>query len=221
MMQNYYDHGKLISAAPDVFLVDRQISARIGQSFWSRGPSLSSQFTAADFPSLKPVPGIRDEDYASVLQASIELTQILHNAHAILYSSTKKTLTMVYDGDYSRYLDDFLVATTSWHAKWIDIQASQKIKSTLLLTYEYICLYVNAFSFQAVLTRTAAPQRSMPRRQWTCKRPLTDLFSRGISSSPDGRYVFEAISAAKKLLGQMNGLDPQQVICHLPLRYYL
>lgn len=210
-------------AAPDVFLVDRQISARLGQSFWSRGPSLSSQFTAEDFPSLKPVPGIRDEDYASVLQSNIELTQILHNAHAILYSSTQKTLTMVYDGDYARYLDDFLGATTSWHAKWTKIHASHKIKSTLLLTYEYICLYVNAFSFQAVLTRTTAPQRSMPKRhwQWTRKRPLDDIFSRGISSSPDGRYVFEAISAAKKLLGLMNGLDPQQVICHLPLRFYL
>lgn len=208
-------------AALDVFLVDRQISARLGQSFWSRGPSLSSQFTAADFPSLKPVPGTMDEDYASVLQANIELTQILHNAHAILYSSTKKTLTMVYDGDYSRYLDDFLGATTSWHAKWIDIQASKKMKSTLLLTYEYICLYINAFSFQAVLTRTAAPQRSMPKRQGTRDRPMADLFSRGISSSPDGRYVFEAISAAKKLLSLMNGLDPQRVICHLPLRFYL
>lgn len=201
--------------------MDRQISARIGQSFWSRGPSLSSQFTAADFPSLKQIPGIREEDYASVLQANIELTQILHNAHAILYSSTQKTVTMIYDGDYSRYLDDFLVAITSWHAKWIDVQASQKVKSTLLLTYEYICLYVNAFSFQAVLTRTAAPQRPMAIRQRNPKRDLTDLFSRGISSSPDGRYVFEAISAAKKLLTQMNGLDPQRIICHLPLRYYL
>lgn len=201
--------------------MDRQISARIGQSFWSRGPSLSSKFTAADFPSLKPVPGTRNEDYAYVLQANIELTQILHNAHAILYSSTQRTLTMVHDGDYSRYLDDFLVATSSWHAKWSDIQASQKVKSTLLLTYEYICLYINAFSFQAVLTRTAAPRRSIPRRQESYRRPLTDLFSRGISTSPDGRYVFEAISAAKKLLAQMNGLNPLRVIRYLPLRFYL
>lgn len=201
--------------------MDRQISARLGQSFWSRGPSLSSQFTAADFPSLRPIPGIRDEDYASVLQSNIELTQILHNAHAILYSSTQKTLTMVYDGDYARYLDDFLGATKNWHTKWIGLGASHEIKSTLLLTYEYIRLYVNVFSFQAVLTRTTAPQRSMSKRQWTRERPLDDLFSRGISSSPDGRYVFEAISAAKKLLGLMNGLDPQRVICHLPLRFYL
>lgn len=208
-------------ASLDVFLVDRQISARLGQSFWSRGPSLSAQFTADDFPSLKPVPGISNEDYASVLQANIELTQILHNAHAILYSSTQKTLSMVYDGDYSRYLDDFLGATTNWHAKWGDVQASHKIKTTLLLTYEYVCLYVNAFSFQAVLTRTAAPQRSMPKRQWNFKRGLANLFSSGISSTADGRYVFEAISAAKKLLGLMNSLNPQRVICHLPLRYYL
>lgn len=165
--------------------------------------------------------GFRDDDYASVLQANIELTQILHNAHTILYSSTQRTVTMVHDGDYSRYLDDFLGATTSWHAKWIDVQASHKVKSTLLLMYEYVCLYVNAFSFQAVLTRTAAPRWSIPKQPRTCKQPLADLFAGGIMSSPDGPYVSEAISAAKKLLGLMNDLDPQQVICHLPLRYYL
>lgn len=61
----------------------------------------------------------------------------------------------------------------------------------------------------------------MPKKQWNSKRSLANLFSSGISSTADGWYVFEAISAAKKLLGLMNSLDPQRVTCHLPLRYYL
>lgn len=88
-------------------MADRQISVRLGQSFWSRGPSLNSNFTAKDFPSLQPHPDGDSEDYASMLQASMELTQILHNAHAVLYSSKSRTMAMVLEGNYARYLDDF------------------------------------------------------------------------------------------------------------------
>ncbi|KAI8634157.1 C6 transcription factor [Xylariaceae sp. FL1651] len=204
-----------------IYLMDRQISVRLGQSFWSRGPSLSSPFTAKDFPSIRPGPNMGGDDYASVLQATLELTQILHNAHAILYSSKTRTLTMIYDGDYSRYLDDFQRAATNWHASWNNIQVSHKIKTVLLLMYEYTCLYVNAFSFQAALTRMSTPQPSAQSQQRTSKRALADLFACGILSCPDGRYVYDAISAAMNLLNLMNGLDPQRVLCYLPSRYHL
>ncbi|OJD32323.1 alpha-ketoglutarate-dependent-dichlorophenoxyacetate dioxygenase [Diplodia corticola] len=205
-----------------VFLADRQISARLGQSFWSRGPSLSSQFTAKDFPSLRP--GGRsgrddEEDYASALHATIDLTQILHNAHATLYSSPSRTLAMIHDGDYARYLDDLLRATDTWHSTWATMHASHKVKSTILLTYEYIRLYITAFSFQAVLTRSSsAPRRDAPHPD---HRPLATLFSRGIAASPDGRYISDAIGSAIGLLRLFTGLDPHAIIRFLPSRYYL
>ncbi|KAH6886347.1 C6 transcription factor [Thelonectria olida] len=173
------DHRRLIWAF--VYIADRQISVRLGQSFWSRGPSLSSKFTSKDFPSLEPILGVENEDYVSVLQATLELTQILYNAHLILYSSTQKTLAMISEGDYARYLDDFVRAASAWHTVWNDIQVPHAIKSTLLLMYEYTCLYVNAFSFQAVQN---------------IKRPLADLFSRGIMSSPDGRFSAGAFQSS-------------------------
>lgn len=196
-------------------MADRQISVRLGQSFWSRGPSLAAKFTAQDFPTLQPGPDNENEDYASVLQASMELVQILHNAHAILYSSKERTLAMVYEGHYARYLDDFRIAATTWHSTWSGLSVSPRIKSTLLIMYEYISLYTNAFSFQAVLTRASdkGKQRS--------KQLFAGLLSHGIMTSPDGRYIFDAISAAMNLLSLMNGLDPRQVVCYLPSRYYL
>lgn len=199
-----------------IYLADRQISVRLGQSFWSRGPSLSTCFTAKDFPSLQPAAedAEKTEDYASALQATLELTQILHNAHVILYSSPDRTLAMVHDGDYSRYLDDFQRAATTWHSTWKSISLSPKIKSTLSLQYEYLCLYANAFSFQAVLTRTSASRRH-------ANQSFADIFSRGIMLSPEGRYIFDAISAATKILTLMNGLDPGEETCYLPSRYYL
>ncbi|KAF4467423.1 C6 transcription factor [Fusarium albosuccineum] len=213
------EHKRLVWAF--VYMADRQISVRLGQSFWSRGPSLSSHFTAKDFPSLKPVAGVKDDNYASVLHSSLELTQILYNAHLILYASTERTLAMISDGDYARYLDDFVRAVTVWHTTWKDIQVSHKVKSTLLIMYEYIRLYVNAFSFQAVITRASNVQTSSQGTHQTSKRLLAELFSRGIMSSPDGKFIFDAIEAAMNLLKLMNNLDPRHVLCYLPSRYYL
>lgn len=39
--------------------------------------------SAEYFPSMRPVPGVQD-DFASLLQAYAEITQILQNAHDVL-----------------------------------------------------------------------------------------------------------------------------------------
>ncbi|KAL4938809.1 hypothetical protein BDV06DRAFT_200122 [Aspergillus oleicola] len=199
-----------------IWMADRQISVRLGQSFWSRGPSHTSNFTANDFPSLQPCPETDNEDYASLLQATMEVVQIMHNAHAVLYSSKERTLAMVYDSHYARYLDDFKTAISMWHATWSNLNLSHKMKSTLMIMYEYICLYTNAFSFQAVLTRASASSDKS-----ATKRPFSEVFSNGIMLSPDGRFVFDALNAATNLLSLISGLDPQNVVCYLPSRYYL
>lgn len=204
----------------DIFMADRQVSVRLGQSFWSRGPSLAAKFTAQDFPTLQPRQENNHEDYASILQASMELVQILHNAHAILYSSKDRTLAMVYEGNYARYLDDFRISAVTWHSTWSELQVSPGIKSTLFILYQYISLYTNAFSFQAVLTR-ASHKRNSTTQQQPSKRLTEGVLSNGIMATPDGRYIFDAINAAMNLLTLMNGLDPQQVVCYLPSRYYL
>lgn len=198
----------------------------MGQSFWSRGPSNGARFVAQDFPSLQPRLETNNEDYASVLQGTTELIQILHNAHAILYASKDRTLAMIYDGQYSRYLDDFRAAARTWHSAWSNIAVSSKVQTTLLIMYEYICLYTNAFSFQAVITRAASaadPRLSSHKeqQQQQSRKPFAELLSHGIMSSPDGRFIFDAFSAARNLLSLMNSLDPQTVLCYLPSRYYL
>lgn len=149
----------------------------------------------------------------------MELTQIMHNVQAILYASPKRTLAMVHDGDYSRYLDDFQRAVMNWHTTWGDLSVSPKLKRSLCLVYEYLCLYVNAFSFQAVLTRMATSiQSSM---QNPSSRPSIKPFGKGIMTSPDGRYVWDAITAATNTLKLMTEFNPQQELCYLPYRYYL
>ena len=186
---------------------------RLGQSFWSRGPSLSSHFTADDFPSLKPEPGDL-HDYASVLQANLELVQVLPNAHLILYASPERTNTLINNGDYARYLDDFLSSATSWHTAWQRLDDPRDINAAVLLTYEYVCLYVNAFAFQAVIARSIKHRKGNDLLN-------ADLFPRGSMSSPDGLYVTGAIAAATKLLQRLTGLHPQEQFQYLPSRFFL
>lgn len=208
-----------------VYLTDRQISARLGQAFWSRGPAPGSRLTADDFPSLKPTPGVTTEDLSGVLQATIELTQILHNAHGILYSSTTRTLDMIYQGDYARYLDDFQRAASVWYESWCGIAVRSDIRNTLLIMYEYICIYVNAFSLQAVLTRAASSRQPGSRR--AAPRAVVghhdpeDVFRRGIMSTWDGQYIFNASNAARKLLGLINDPHTRHRLCHMPSRYLM
>ena len=133
--------------------------------------------------------------------------------------SLDRTMAMVLEGNYARYLDDFRTSATTWHSAWNSIAVSTKTKTTLMIMYEYICLYTNAFSFQAVLTRNSMPHGTS--KEQFNKRLSTNIFSQGIMLSPDGRYIFDAIGAAMNLLGLMNSLDPCQVIRYLPSRYYL
>ncbi|KAK0388201.1 hypothetical protein NLU13_4446 [Sarocladium strictum] len=202
-----------------VYFADRQISVRLGQSFWSRGPSIAYRLTAKDFSTLQPkAPG--DEDFASMLQAKLEVTQILNNAHDILYSARVRTLALVFAGDYIRYLDDFQNAAIGWHTAWENVPMSPRIRNSLLLMYEYTCLYVNAFSFQAILTRTSSRNRAQNGARER-RNSSVDPFPRGIMPTPEGRYVFDAIMAAKKILGIMGRMNPTDELRFLPSRFYL
>jgi hypothetical protein len=203
-----------------VYLADRHISVRLGQSFWSRGPSLSSQFTADDFPSLKPRSGDL-YDHSAILQANLDLVQILYNAHLILYASAERTQALIKDGDYARYLDDFLGAAAMWMTTWRRLDNSSVVPNSVFITYEYVCLYVNAFSFQAVVARSVKDPRSHPKTHATNDISLEEGFHRSTLSLPDGLYINGAIRAATKLLERLTSLDPHSEVQYLPSRFFL
>lgn len=125
-------------------------------------------------------------------------------------------LALIFNGDYSRYLDDFQNSAANWHSTWSTMEFTTGIKATLLLMYEYLCLYVNAFSLQAVLTRLHTTKKSSQE-----KVSFGEAFPHGIMSSPDGRFVFDAVSAARTTLKIMIGLHPKNQLYYLPSRYYL
>lgn len=192
----------------------------MGQSFWSRGPSLSTKLTAKDFSSLQPR-SKDDDDYASILLSTVELTQLLHNVHDVMYSSRSRTLSMIFTGDYNRYLDDFHKGLLLWSSTWDGLDISAKLRSTLTLMREYLNLYTNAFSFQAVITRSSDRIRSVAGTQPRKQPTRHNLFPGGVMASPDGRYIFDAVRSSKIILQTFNAMEPDMYLRYMPFRYYL
>ncbi|KAF4485172.1 hypothetical protein CGGC5_v008571 [Colletotrichum fructicola Nara gc5] len=195
------------------YLSDRQISIRMGQAFWSRGPALSARFTADDFPSLQPR-YTSGEDFASLLQAQVELTTLFGNAHDILFASKQRTGELMTRGDYTKYIDDASRAIVAWDLVWNGLKCSQHLKSCLKMMEKYLRLYVNAFAFQAVLYRASA--------SGTQEVTKSACFPHSAMASPDARHVYEAVDAAEALLRiAIEDIDAEKYLRFMPARFYL
>lgn len=94
------------------YISDRQISIRLGRAFWSRGPGPLTTLRKEDFPMLAPA-GPTDEDYASIFQATLELTLLFSNVHDVLYSNPGNSMRSHLAGGYIKYIDDFRSAIVS------------------------------------------------------------------------------------------------------------
>jgi len=119
-----------------------------------------------------------------------------------------------------RYIDDFRVALRSWHSNWGMFTCSPPLKASLILSYEYLRLYVNAFAYQATLNRLVAQVQSAPASSQPHKSPgypFADL-----AATPDARFIYDSIDAATSLLSTFNSfVDPVETFRFMPLRYYL
>ncbi|CAK1366697.1 hypothetical protein CB0940_10084 [Cercospora beticola] len=201
------------------YMSDRQVSVRIGKAFWSRGPGPMTALRAQDFPSLQPRLH-RHDDFAAIYQANLELTQLFSNAHDVLYATKSRSNQLNFGGEYVKYIDDFRVALRHWNASWGTFTCSPPLKASLILSYEYLRLYVNAFAYQATLNRlTQKMKDAMENGQ--PNRPVPYPFA-DVAATPDARFIYDAIDAAKALLSTFcSFVDPQETFRYMPLRYYL
>jgi hypothetical protein len=210
------------------YICDRQVSVRLGKGFWARGPGPLSGLTASDFPTLQRTASSED-DWALIFQANLELTQIFSNVHDILYSSKGHGWKEMLEGRYAKHLDDFRTIIRSWNDKWGTLiceslpcycelccngLGSSRLKASLLLTYDYLRLYVNAFAYQATVSRAVTYHRDS---QHNPNRPMP-LIS---ATAPDARFIYEAVDAAKSLLSTFNNFVDPQTLRYMPSSYYL
>lgn len=200
------------------YVSDRLISVRIGRAFWSRGPGPMTGLSSQDFPSLQPLtPG--DEDYAKIMQATLDLTQLYSNVHDILYSGMRTSGQMMLMGDYVKYVDDFRNAIARWNTSWGKLECSPHIKVTLQMSYEYLCLYTNAFVFQAAISQAISNKPKSDAH--SLRDHLRNAFS-NIGAMPDARFIWASVAAAKAYLTLLGTqIDPSKYLRYMPLRYYL
>ncbi|KAJ5995341.1 hypothetical protein N7481_002318 [Penicillium waksmanii] len=215
------------------YLSDRQISIRMGQAFWCRGPGLAVPVTAEDFPSLQSQGPNNEENLATWIQAQVELTTLFGNAHDILFPSKARTVELIVRGDYVKYIDDTTRALSAWQYSWRSISVSKHLRSCLTLMREYLRLYVSAFAFQAVLYRASriVPEHTSTDTSTgnlnTTRETAGDLspsldFPNTTMASPDARYIYDALDAAESLLKIfIEDFDPQNHLRYMPARFYL
>ncbi|KAF2843408.1 hypothetical protein M501DRAFT_1005983 [Patellaria atrata CBS 101060] len=200
------------------YISDRQISIRIGRAFWSRGPGPLTNLRREDYVSLLPR-SPNDEDYASIYQAFLEQTQIMSNVHDVLYSNPGSSFRSHLAGGYIKFIDDFRAAIYGWKSVWGTLTCSPHLKAILLMSYDYLRLYTNAFAFQATIRAlTSKDGKSNPVNNQAPRR----VFYNNVASVGDARFIYEGLDAAKAILSTANNfVDPERSLRFMPLRYYL
>ncbi len=194
------------------YMCDRQVSVRAGKGFWARGPGPLSGLRASDFPTLQPT-NKDEDDFSQVFQANLELTQIFSNVHDILYSSKGHGWEEMLQGRYAKYLDDFRTSIRSWYEAWSPLRCSRYLKASLMLTYDYLRLYVNAFAYQATISRALTQARGSQHRPGAV--PLLN------ATTPDARFIYEALDAAQSLLSNVVNYVEAETLRYMPSSYYL
>ncbi|KAH7075245.1 hypothetical protein FB567DRAFT_536458 [Paraphoma chrysanthemicola] len=222
-----HDRKRLIWTS--AYVSDRHTSIRIGKAFWSRGPGPLTTLRREDYPSLIPK-SPNEEDYASIFQANLELTQLFSNVHDTLYSNPSSSFRSHMSGSYIKFIDDFRSAIYGWKSVWGTLTCSPHLKACLLMSYDYLRLYTNAFAFQATVLRalpaasstanTAMGTPSAP--GFSMQAPQRVFATNNVGAVGDARFIYEGLDAAKAILTTVNNfVDPERSLRFMPLRYYL
>ncbi|KAF1973765.1 hypothetical protein BU23DRAFT_505934 [Bimuria novae-zelandiae CBS 107.79] len=223
------DHNRKRLLWTCAYISDRHISIRIGKAFWSRGPGPLTTLRREDYPSLMPT-NSSQEDYASIFQANLELTQLFSNVHDTLYSNPGSSFRTHMSGSYIKFIDDFRAAIYGWKSVWGTLTCSPPLKACLLMSYDYLRLYINAFAFQATILRalpaangSSDPSDSERRSHSGSKMHAPQrVFVNNVGAVGDARFIYEGLDAAKAILTTANNfVDPEKSLRFMPLRYYL
>lgn len=199
------------------FCLDRQISIRVGKPFWHRSPGMTIQHMhfdpADDFPQMRQIEGLQD-DYAAYLQCLMHITQILSNAHDLLYPSKSHSFAIAKSEHYYKHIDEFTEALSAFRNRWQKKPwRTYPINECVWISFHHLRLYIYSFSLQGHMIRAEHCNDG--------RRPL-DYFPTGLMGSVDARFIIEAMNAAADVLRlAMGRFQPSGALGYLPLRFFL
>ena len=97
-----------------------------------------------DYPSLLPQ-SPNEEDYASIFQATLELTQLFSNVHDVLYSNPGSSFRSHLSGGYIKFIDDFRSAIYGWKSVWGTLTCKSYNSSKVFKSLQYASASVVLF----------------------------------------------------------------------------
>ncbi len=152
-----------------------------------------------------------------------------------LFRSRKHTTEIIQSGKYIELLKDFQPMLKEWWNQFERFRLPPYIRHILTIEYEYVRIYINSLSLQAVVERCTSnagggsgpggsvsghsgPQLSPQTQNYYGRLPLGQL---GGFGAEDQEYVREVVNGSRNLLRTVvEGLLPGDYLKHAPVRTY-
>ncbi|KAG9252611.1 uncharacterized protein F5Z01DRAFT_638116 [Emericellopsis atlantica] len=191
------------------------------------GTALSSSFSNAFIY----VPDLELDD--QIIHCWAAITNAMHLGNEKMFRSRAHTAEIIRTGQYLDLLREFTPLLQDWFREFERFRLPPYLKYILTIEYEYVRIYINSLSLQAVVERctsnagnqngaggltNSGVQLSPQTILNYGKLPLGQL---GGFSSHDQEYVREVVEGCRNLLGiVVDGLLPGGYLKHAPVRTY-
>jgi len=170
--------------------------------------------------SFNYIPDLELDD--EIIHCWAGITMAMRAGNDKIFRSRKYTTEIITSGKYLDLLAEFQPILAKWKRTFDSYVIPVYIRHILTIEYEYVRIYINSLSLQAVVercTNNAAnddPQKQNP--NFLNQIPLT-LY--GGFTTRDQEYVKEVVEGCRNLLRTVvEGLLPNDYLKHAPVRTY-
>ncbi|KAM0455699.1 hypothetical protein ACHAPV_002786 [Trichoderma viride] len=173
------------------------------------------------------VPDLELDD--QIIHCWAGISNAMHLGNEKLFKTRKHTTEIIQSGKYVDLLRDFTPLLKDWYREFELFRLPQYIRHILTIEYEYVRIYINSLSLQAVVERCTSnagntsngvqPMHLSPQTMINYgKLPLGQL---GGFTVHDQEYVREVVEGSRNLLRTVvEGLLPGGYLKHAPVRTY-
>ncbi|KAG6365341.1 hypothetical protein INS49_006951 [Diaporthe citri] len=188
--------------------------------------------------SFNYIPDLELDD--QIIQCWAGISNAMHAGNERLFRSRQHTTEIIQSGKYIDLLKEFQPMLQAWWTQFDRFRLPPYSRHILTIEYEYVRIYVNSLSLQAVVERcatiasgasgtsaaapdapgsTASGHQLSPKTQDIYgKMPIGNI---GGVSAADQEYIREVVEGSRNLLRTVvEGLLPDDYLKHAPVRTY-
>lgn len=203
------------------------------------GPTPGTTVSSLSAP-FNYIPNLELDD--AIIYCWSGISNLMHEGNERLFQTRKHTTEIIQNERYVALLKDFRPKLQEWKAQFELYQLPPYIRHILTIEYEYVRIYVNSLSLQAVVERcaniasgqsvaapntTAASSSSSNGNGHQLSPKTQDIYGKmpigniGGVSAADQEYIKEVMEGSRNLLRTVvEGLLPDEYLKHAPVRTY-